>query len=149
MTGLAASAGCSCPTSCPTPSTGWPATSRSARRTLSQHAAVAAFDAYRELDDNVARYAREPGLAARAAPERRPGPARAGRRRVLRLRRRVALDRRFAIVGAPSCWPTPASRVAPGVDFDPVDGGRFIRMCFAGDTAEIAQAVDILGDWLS
>ncbi|HEY8826234.1 MAG TPA: aminotransferase class I/II-fold pyridoxal phosphate-dependent enzyme [Jatrophihabitantaceae bacterium] len=38
--------------------------------------------------------------------------------------------------------------VAPGVDFDPLDGGRFIRMCFAGDTAEIDRAVDLLGDWL-
>src|SRR5262249_38744478 len=39
--------------------------------------------------------------------------------------------------------------VAPGVDFDPVDGGRFIRMSFAGDTAEIAEAVDVLGEWLA
>jgi aspartate/methionine/tyrosine aminotransferase len=39
--------------------------------------------------------------------------------------------------------------VVPGIDFDPVNGGRFIRMSYAGDTAEIAQAVDILGDWLS
>jgi aspartate/methionine/tyrosine aminotransferase len=39
--------------------------------------------------------------------------------------------------------------VAPGIDFDPVDGGRYIRLSFAGDKAEIAQAVDLLGEWLS
>jgi aspartate/methionine/tyrosine aminotransferase len=38
--------------------------------------------------------------------------------------------------------------VVPGIDFDPVNGGRFIRMSYAGDTAEIAQAVDVLGEWL-
>jgi aspartate/methionine/tyrosine aminotransferase len=38
--------------------------------------------------------------------------------------------------------------VVPGIDFDPVNGGRYIRMSYAGDTAEIAQAVDVLGEWL-
>ena len=38
--------------------------------------------------------------------------------------------------------------VAPGIDFDPVDGGRHIRLSFAGDKAEIATAVDLLGEWL-
>ena len=39
--------------------------------------------------------------------------------------------------------------VAPGVDFDPVDGRRFIRMCFAGDGADIDTAVDLFGAWLA
>jgi aspartate/methionine/tyrosine aminotransferase len=39
--------------------------------------------------------------------------------------------------------------LAPGVDFDPVDGGRFVRMCFAGDATEIARGIDLLGAWLS
>jgi hypothetical protein len=34
------------------------------------------------------------------------------------------------------------------VDFDPVDGGKFIRMCFAGDADTLSQAVDLLGTWL-
>jgi aspartate/methionine/tyrosine aminotransferase len=38
--------------------------------------------------------------------------------------------------------------VAPGVDFDPVDGGRYIRICFAGDLAELSEAMDVLADWL-
>ena len=39
--------------------------------------------------------------------------------------------------------------VAPGIDFDPVDGGRFVRMCFAGDGDEIIRAAEIMGDWLA
>ena len=38
--------------------------------------------------------------------------------------------------------------VAPGVDFDPVDGGKFIRMCFAGDVDTLSEAVVLLGNWL-
>ena len=38
--------------------------------------------------------------------------------------------------------------VAPGIDFDPLDGGKFIRLCFAGDGADIDRAVDRLGEWL-
>jgi aspartate/methionine/tyrosine aminotransferase len=37
---------------------------------------------------------------------------------------------------------------APGADFDPVHGRRFIRMCYAGATAEVSEAVKRLGDWL-
>jgi aspartate/methionine/tyrosine aminotransferase len=39
--------------------------------------------------------------------------------------------------------------VAPGIDFDTVDGGRYMRLSFAGETAEIATAVELLGEWLS
>jgi hypothetical protein len=31
--------------------------------------------------------------------------------------------------------------VAPGIDFDTVDGGMFIRMCFAGEGDEIIRGV--------
>jgi aspartate/methionine/tyrosine aminotransferase len=37
---------------------------------------------------------------------------------------------------------------APGVDFDPVDGGRFIRLSFAGATEDIKQALERLAAWL-
>ncbi|GAA0908355.1 pyridoxal phosphate-dependent aminotransferase [Pseudonocardia zijingensis] len=37
---------------------------------------------------------------------------------------------------------------APGIDFDTVDGGRFIRMSFAGATADIELALERLGAWL-
>jgi aspartate/methionine/tyrosine aminotransferase len=38
--------------------------------------------------------------------------------------------------------------VAPGVDFDPVDGHRFIRFCYAGTTAEVSEALERIGAWL-
>jgi len=36
----------------------------------------------------------------------------------------------------------------PGADFDPVHGRRFIRFCYAGATADVAEAVERLGAWL-
>lgn len=38
--------------------------------------------------------------------------------------------------------------VAPGIDFDPVDGHRWIRFSCAGATADIREALRRLGDWL-
>ena len=37
--------------------------------------------------------------------------------------------------------------ITPGVDFDPVDGGRYVRVSFAGSTDTIAQAADLFEDW--
>jgi len=39
--------------------------------------------------------------------------------------------------------------VAPGIDFDPVDGHRFVRMSFAGTESEIRGALRALGGFLS
>ncbi|MDQ2795580.1 MAG: pyridoxal phosphate-dependent aminotransferase [Actinomycetota bacterium] len=115
---------------------------------LSQLAAVAAFDAYDELDANVARYAENRLMLLAKLP-------------AIGLGRLAPADGAFYIYADVSTWTsdslTFASRaldecgvaVAPGVDFDPVDGGRFIRMCFAGDGTEIAQAVDTFGKWLA
>lgn len=38
--------------------------------------------------------------------------------------------------------------VVPGIDFDPVNGARFIRMSFAGATADIEEALIRLRKWL-
>jgi aspartate/methionine/tyrosine aminotransferase len=115
---------------------------------LSQLAAVSAFDAYDELDANVQRYQANRDLLLRRLPE-------------IGLDRLAPADGAFYIYADVSRWTSDslawAARllaeagvaVAPGVDFDPVDGGRFVRMCFAGDGAQIAQAVDVFGDWLA
>ena len=115
---------------------------------LSQLAAVSAFDAYVELDANVERY-------------------RANRELLLDRLPRIGLDLlapadgAFYIYADVSRWTHDAlawsSRlldetgvaVAPGIDFDPVDGGKFIRMCFAGDIDTISHAVAELGEWLA
>ena len=115
---------------------------------LSQLAAVAAFDAYDELDANVARYRANRELLLRRLPE-------------------IGLDRLAPADGAFYVYADVSRRtedsmswaahlladtgvaVAPGLDFDPVDGGKFIRFCFAGDGAEIDRAVSIMGGWLA
>jgi aspartate/methionine/tyrosine aminotransferase len=38
--------------------------------------------------------------------------------------------------------------VTPGADFDRVNGRRFIRLCYAGAGADIAEAVERIGNWL-
>jgi aspartate/methionine/tyrosine aminotransferase len=38
--------------------------------------------------------------------------------------------------------------IAPGVDFDTVRGGAFVRLSFAGPQADIAEALRRLGSWL-
>jgi len=115
---------------------------------LSQVAALAAFDAYEELDANVLRYKDTRDLLLRRLP-------------AIGVDRLAPADGAFYIYADVSRWTDDslgfAARllaetgvaVAPGVDFDPLDGGRFIRMCFAGDAAEIDRAVDLLGDWLA
>lgn len=38
--------------------------------------------------------------------------------------------------------------LAPGIDFDPVDGQRFVRFSFAVGPGEIEQALERLAGWL-
>jgi aspartate/methionine/tyrosine aminotransferase len=115
---------------------------------LSQLAAVAAFKAYGEADANVARYAANRELLLRRLPE-------------IGLDRLAPADGAFYIWADVSRWTsdslTFAARlleetgvaVVPGIDFDVVDGPRSVRMSFAGDSAELDTAVDVLGEWLS
>jgi aspartate/methionine/tyrosine aminotransferase len=115
--------------------------------TLAQHAAVRAFDDYTELDERVAGYRRNRALLL-------PGL------RELGLTRLAPADGAFyAYVDVSEfCADSMAFcyrmldeigvAVAPGVDFDPVGGHRFIRMSFAGDESGISGALSALGDWL-
>ena len=115
---------------------------------LSQFGAAAAFDAYEELDANVARYAGNRALMLDCLPQ-------------LGLDRLAPADGAFYVYADVSAWTDDslswAARlldetgvaVAPGLDFDPVDGGRFVRMCFAGDRGDIDAALDVLGRWLA
>jgi aspartate/methionine/tyrosine aminotransferase len=38
--------------------------------------------------------------------------------------------------------------ITPGVDFDPLQGRRFIRLCYAGSCEEMHEAVERMGGWL-
>ena len=115
---------------------------------LSQLAAIAAFEAYDELDANVARYAANRTMLLDALP-------------AIGLDRLAPADGAFYIYADVSEWTDDSMNwaarllveagvaVAPGLDFDVVAGRHFIRMCFAGDGAEIARGVEQFGDWLS
>ena len=115
--------------------------------TLSQHAALGAFEAYNELDANVARYALNREFLLRRLPE-------------LGIDRIAPADGAFYVYADISRWTDDSlswcARLldetgvafAPGIDFDQVDGGKFVRMCFAGDGAVIERAVEVMGDWL-
>jgi aspartate/methionine/tyrosine aminotransferase len=115
---------------------------------LSQVAAVAAFDAYDELDANVLRYKGNRDILLSRLP-------------MIGLDRLAPADGAFYVYADVSRWTDDSQSwaarlladtgvaVAPGIDFDPVDGGRFIRMCFAGDITELDRSVDLLGEWLA
>ncbi|WP_019818881.1 aminotransferase class I/II-fold pyridoxal phosphate-dependent enzyme [Saccharomonospora saliphila] len=116
---------------------------------LAQRAAVAAFteESYTELDANVAAY-------------------RANRDVLLPGLREIGFGRLAPVDGAFYAYADVSAHtgdslswcgrmleetgvaITPGIDFDPVHGGRFVRLSFAGAAAEIAEAVDRLGDWL-
>ncbi|TWF76981.1 aspartate/methionine/tyrosine aminotransferase [Pseudonocardia hierapolitana] len=117
--------------------------------TLAQRAALGAFEesSYAEADGHVARYAvnRElllDGLAGLGITRLAPAD---GAFYVYADVSHLTLDsmdfthRLLAETGVAT---------APGVDFDPVDGGRFIRLSFAGATEDIRETLARLEAWL-
>jgi len=36
----------------------------------------------------------------------------------------------------------------PGIDFDPICGRKFLRLCYAGSREEMHEAVERIGAWL-
>ena len=38
--------------------------------------------------------------------------------------------------------------ITPGVDFDPLRGQNFVRLCYAGASSDMREAVERIGDWL-
>lgn len=114
--------------------------------TLSQHAALGAFDSHDELRDNVARYARNREILLRELPK-------AG------FNRLAPADGAFYIyadVGqmtndsAEFCrrMLTEAQVAAtPGLDFDPYRGNTSVRFSFAGSEDDIMRAVERLQRW--
>jgi aspartate/methionine/tyrosine aminotransferase len=110
--------------------------------TLAQRAAVQAFtpEAIAQLDGHVTRYAANRRLLL-------DGLSRLG---ITRLAPADGAFYVYADVGhltddtmafAHHLLATTGVAVAPGIDFDTTDGGRFLRMSFAGDGAEISEAL--------
>ncbi len=115
---------------------------------LAQHAGLVAFDCDAELQGHLANY-------------------RANRQMLLEALPRLGLERIAPPDGAFYIWADIGAytndslafcrqmlldtgvATAPGVDFDPVDGGRFMRFSFAVSPAEIAEAIARLEPWFA
>ena len=114
--------------------------------TLSQMAAVAAFDCTEELDRHVARYARNRELLLRELPK-------AGFDRI------APADGAFYVYADVSAMTDDSEAfckrllaetgiaATPGIDFDPARGRRFMRFSFAGSEETIAEAARRLIAW--
>jgi len=114
-----------------------------------QLAALGAFEesSYAEADSHVARYAVNRGLLL-------DGLTRLG------ITRLAPADGAFYVYAEVSHLTADSMEltyrllsdigvaVAPGLDFDPVDGGRWIRLSCAGATADVEEALRRLGGWL-
>lgn len=115
---------------------------------LAQHAGLVAFDCTEELEGHHANYARNRELLLAALPR-------------LGLQRIAPPDGAFFIwadIGhltndsfafCRQLLAETAVATAPGVDFDPVDGNRFIRFSFAVFTAEIEDAIERMVPWFA
>ncbi len=114
--------------------------------TLSQHAAIAAFDCAQELDRNVARYAENRALLLDRLPA-------AG------LDRLAPADGAFYLYAGVSHLTNDSEAfcremldqtgvaTAPGIDFDQARGRAYLRISYAGPTADIEQAAARLAAW--
>jgi aspartate/methionine/tyrosine aminotransferase len=115
---------------------------------LSQLAALPVFGCRTELDAHVGRYRQNRDLLIRALVD-------AG------LSRFAPAEGAFYLyVDISSLTPDSADfcrrllaetgvALTPGLDFDPVDGGSWVRLSFAGATEEVAEAARRLANWLA
>ena len=116
---------------------------------VAQSAAVAAFDpeSYAEVDAHVAHYRVNRDVLLAGLPD-------------LGIDRLAPADGGFYVYADVSHLTTDSMSwcrrllaetgvaVAPGIDFDPVDGGRFVRLSYAGPTADMHEALARLKVWL-
>jgi aspartate/methionine/tyrosine aminotransferase len=115
---------------------------------LSQHAGLVAFDCRDELESHVAAYARNRALMLEGVA-------------ALGLRRIAPPDGAFYIYAdighltrdslgfCRRMLEETGVATAPGIDFDPVGGHRFMRFSFAVSTAEVKEALARLTPWFA
>ena len=117
--------------------------------TLAQHAAVSAFvpGSYAEADAHVTHYRTNRDLLLAGLPR-------------IGLPRMAPADGAFYVYADVSdltadsmafCAQLLAETgvaITPGIDFDTVHGSRFVRLSFAGATAEVVEAVQRISAWL-
>ena len=114
--------------------------------TVSQHAALGAFDSLDELEDNVARYATNrrillDGLPLAGLDQLAPAD---GAFYVYADVRHLTQDSQALCRE----WLLELGVAAtPGIDFDPARGHQYVRFSFAGSTDDMTATVDRLRGW--
>lgn len=115
---------------------------------LSQHAALVALDSREELERHVAVYAQNRALLLQALPK-------------MGLNAIAPPDGAFYIYAdighltndsfqfCKDMLRETGVAIAPGIDFDPVDGHRFMRMSFAVSTPQIEVAIERMASWIN
>jgi aspartate/methionine/tyrosine aminotransferase len=114
---------------------------------LSQHAALAAFDAADELEGHLDTYRRNRALLLAALPELGLGEI-APPDGAFYIYASVAHLTDDSIAFCKQMLLDTGIATAPGMDFDPVRGGRFIRFSFALATPLVVEAIARLRAWL-
>ena len=116
---------------------------------LAQHAAVAAFtpEGYAEADGHVARYATNrrlllDGLAGLGIDRLAPADGAFYAYADVGHLTDDSMDLTYRLLAETGV------ALAPGVDFDPGDGQRWVRFSFAGATEDVTGALERLGAWL-
>src|SRR5580693_4365833 len=115
---------------------------------LSQLAAVPAFECRAELDGHVARYRANRDLLIRtlsAAGLTRFAPAEGA----FYLYVDISSLTRDSESFCRRLLAETGVAVTPGLDFDPIHGGGWVRFSFAGSTEDVAQAGRRLMEWLA
>jgi aspartate/methionine/tyrosine aminotransferase len=114
-----------------------------------QHAAVAAFteESYAECDAHVERYARNravllDGLTALGVDRLAPADG------AFYVYADIGHLTDDSMAWARRLLAETGVAVAPGIDFDTVRGGAFVRLSFAGQEAEMVAGLERLGRWL-
>ncbi len=115
---------------------------------LAQHAGLIAMDCAAELEANIATYARNRALLLEALPQ-------------MGLGRIAPPDGAFYIYADVSEFTDDSMELckalleatgvaaAPGIDFDPVDGRRFMRFSFAVSTPLVEEAIARMRPWFA
>ena len=115
---------------------------------VSQFAAIEAFhpESIAELDDHVRRYAENRELLIERLPDAGLGtfaPPDGG----FYIYADVSHLTDDSLIWARELLDATGVAVAPGVDFDTVAGHRWVRLCFAGSTEDMAEACRRIGDF--
>lgn len=119
--------------------------------TISQLAALAAFDGTDELDRHVARYRRNRQVVIDGLIEAglsRMAPASGGFYAWVDV---TDLTEKLGIDSQKLCarWLDELGlATTPGIDFDRSQGSNFVRFSYAGSTADMTEAMRLLGQWV-